>query len=61
MQIHIVVKTEKPQDEWINTNVTPFLSKAKADGLASELNEKRTSYDLMDYLEYVVETLEIAA
>lgn len=60
MQIHMVIKTSKPFDEWVNTNVAPYLAKAKADLYAAELNKKRSESELNDYLEYVVETHDIA-
>lgn len=61
MQIHMVVKTEKPSDEWLNTNVKPYLAKAKAECLVKELNAKRTEQELNDYVEYVVDSHDIAA
>jgi len=61
MQIHMVIRTSKPMDEWVNTNLTPYLSKAKAEAEAKRLTKTLTEEQKNDYMEYVVESYEIAA
>lgn len=61
MQIHMVIKVAKPYCETLVFNVAPYLSKIKADAHAKELNDNRSQEELEDYVDYVVESYDIAA
>lgn len=61
MQIHMVIKVVKPYCETLVFNIAPYLSKIKADAHAKELNDGRTPEDIEDYVDYVVESYDIAA
>ena len=59
MQIHFVVKTWREFSVMVNSNVAPYLSLAKANCRAKEMNEKLTTQEEADEVQYFVESFVI--